>query len=112
VSLLRCHVVSAGTPACGRIAGRVLPSAPRMQIPPLGHFLNRGPAMILSVLLIARIASRWLRLQRRCAQARASAALRRLHRAPALQTSDSNLATTLSVTSGVPACARSTRLAV
>jgi hypothetical protein len=68
--------------------------------------------MILSVLLIARIASHWLRLRRRCAQARASTALRRLHRASARQTSDSNLATTLSVTPGVPACARSTRLAV
>jgi hypothetical protein len=72
--------------------------------------------MILSVLLIARIANHWLRLRSRCAQAGASAALRRLPRAPALQTSHGHLAPTLaptlSVTLGVPACARSTRFAV
>ena len=68
--------------------------------------------MILSVLLIARIERRWFRLRGRCAQARASAALRRLHRAPALQNSDSNLATTLSVTPGASTCARAIHLTV
>ena len=72
--------------------------------------------MIHSVLLIDRIASRWLRLRRHCAQVGASAALKRLRPALALQTSDSNLAMpfapTLSVTPGVPDCPRSTRLVV
>jgi len=72
--------------------------------------------MIHSVLLIDRIASRWLRLRRHCAQVGASAALKRLRPALALQTSDSNLATTLaptdSVTPGVPGGARSNQLAV
>jgi hypothetical protein len=68
--------------------------------------------MILSVLLIARIASHRLRLQRRCAPAGPSAALRQFPRTPALQISDCHLAPALSVTPATPACARSTHLAV
>jgi hypothetical protein len=72
--------------------------------------------MILSVLLIARIASRWLPLRRHCAQATLSDARRRLRPALALQTRGSNLATTLTptltITSGVPAGPHSTHHAV
>ena len=70
--------------------------------------------MIQSVLLIARIASRPIRLRRRCAQARESTAIRRPARVPALLAHDADLATalapTLSVTRGVPASDRSPRL--
>jgi hypothetical protein len=68
--------------------------------------------MILKVLQIARIVSHRLQLRRRCAQVRPSAALRRLPPLPALQTSDHNLAPTLSVTPGAPADTHSTPLAV
>jgi hypothetical protein len=72
--------------------------------------------MILSVLLIARIASQRLRLRRRCAQAAVSAALQKLRRPLALQTNDCNLAPALapalSVNLDGPVCARSTHLAV
>ncbi len=51
--------------------------------------------MILTILLIARIASRWLRLRRRCARAAGSTALQKRRRPLALQTNDCNLAPAL-----------------
>ena len=68
--------------------------------------------MILSVLLIARIASHRLRLRRRYTHARAHTPLRTRHRGPALQTSDCKLAPALSVTRGASACARAIHLTV
>ena len=68
--------------------------------------------MILKVLQIARIVRHRLQLRRRCAQVGPSTALRRLLRVPALQTSDHNLAPTLSVTPGASADTHSTPLAV
>jgi NADH:ubiquinone oxidoreductase subunit E len=64
--------------------------------------------MILSALLIAGIASR---MRRRCAHAGASATLRSLDQALALQITNSDLATALSATPCMPACARPSRLA-
>ena len=84
---------------------RGLPSCPPKQLPSLGHFLNRGPAMIPSVLPIAGIASHRHPTAKTLRACQGNPLLlRRLRRALALQTRDSRLATPLASTLSATPC--------